>query len=150
MHTWAENRIVYCLLVCLAESNASPFRATVIALVPLKETWHCETVEEFKKCPRSFRISRLSLNATRTLSPYLLFSITGWPIRLIASFCWQQIENCVLEKGVYSVTELLFWRQQKLVISTVQSGWSGCRTGNGKKLSRNQAQLGQSTYLAVA
>ena len=33
---------------------------------------------------------------------------------------------------------------------SVQSGWSGCRTGNGKKLSSSQAQLGQATYLAVA
>ena len=32
----------------------------------------------------------------------------------------------------------------------LQSGWSGCRTGNRKKLSSSQAQLGQATYLAVA
>ena len=32
----------------------------------------------------------------------------------------------------------------------VQSGWSVCRTGNGKKLSSSQAQLGQAAYLAVA
>ena len=32
----------------------------------------------------------------------------------------------------------------------LQSGWSECRTGNGKKLCRSQAQLGQTTYLAVA
>ena len=32
----------------------------------------------------------------------------------------------------------------------VQSGWSGCRTGNRTKLSSSQAQLGQAAYLAVA
>ena len=32
----------------------------------------------------------------------------------------------------------------------LQSGWSGCRTGKGKRLSSSQAQLGQATYLAVA
>ena len=32
----------------------------------------------------------------------------------------------------------------------LQSRWSGCRTGNGKKLSSSHAQLGQATYLAVA
>ena len=32
----------------------------------------------------------------------------------------------------------------------LQSGWSGCRTGNEKILSSSQAQLGQATYLAVA
>ena len=32
----------------------------------------------------------------------------------------------------------------------VQIGWSGCCTGNGKNLSSSQAQLGQSTYKAVA
>ena len=32
----------------------------------------------------------------------------------------------------------------------IPSGWSGCPTGNGKKLSSNQVQLGQETCLAVA
>ena len=32
----------------------------------------------------------------------------------------------------------------------IQSGWSGWRTGNRKKRSSSQAQLGQATYLAVA
>ena len=32
----------------------------------------------------------------------------------------------------------------------IQSGLSGCRTGNGKELSSSQAQLGQATSLAVA
>ena len=32
----------------------------------------------------------------------------------------------------------------------VQSGWSGCRTGNGEKLSSSQAQPGKATSLAVA
>ena len=32
----------------------------------------------------------------------------------------------------------------------VQSGWSGCGTGNRNKLSSSQAQLGQATYLDVA
>ena len=34
--------------------------------------------------------------------------------------------------------------------SRLQSGWSGCRKRNGKKLSSSQVQLGQATYLAVA
>ena len=38
----------------------------------------------------------------------------------------------------------------RLLQLDVQSGWSGCRTGNRKKLSSNQAQLGQATYLTVA
>ena len=33
---------------------------------------------------------------------------------------------------------------------SLQSGWSGCRAGNRKKLSSSQAQLGKGTYLAVA
>ena len=33
---------------------------------------------------------------------------------------------------------------------TVQSGYIGCNTGNGKKLSSSQSQLGQETCLAVA
>ena len=35
------------------------------------------------------------------------------------------------------------------LVACIQGGWSGCRTGNGKKLSSSQAQLGQVTYLAV-
>ena len=34
--------------------------------------------------------------------------------------------------------------------NTVQGGWGGWPTGNGKKLSSCQAQLGQATCLAVA
>ena len=33
---------------------------------------------------------------------------------------------------------------------SLQSGWSGCRAGNRKKLSSSQATLGQAIYLAVA
>ena len=32
----------------------------------------------------------------------------------------------------------------------IQGGWGGWPTGNGKKLSSSQAQLGQATCLAVA
>ena len=32
----------------------------------------------------------------------------------------------------------------------IQGGWGGWPTGNGKKLSSCQAQLGQATFLAVA
>jgi hypothetical protein len=35
-------------------------------------------------------------------------------------------------------------------LNVVQSGWSGCRTGNRKKLSSSQTQLGKATYLAVS
>ena len=34
--------------------------------------------------------------------------------------------------------------------ATVQGGWGGWSTGNGKKLSSSQAQLGQAASLAVA
>ena len=41
---------------------------------------------------------------------------TGWPVRLMTSFCWHQITSCVsVLLGVYTVTELSFWCQQKLV-----------------------------------
>ena len=36
------------------------------------------------------------------------------------------------------------------VEASLQGGWGGWPTGNGKKLSSSQAQLGQSTCLAVA
>ena len=32
----------------------------------------------------------------------------------------------------------------------LKGGWGGCCTGNRKKLSRSQAQLGQATCLAVS
>ena len=32
----------------------------------------------------------------------------------------------------------------------IQSGYIGCNTGNGEKLSSSQAQVGQATCLAVA
>ena len=32
---------------------------------------------------------------------------TGLPVRLITTFCWYQIESCILVQGVYTVTELL-------------------------------------------
>ena len=39
---------------------------------------------------------------------------TGWPVRLKPSFCWHQIESCVLVEGFNTVTELMFWHQQNL------------------------------------
>ena len=43
------------------------------------------------------------------------------------------------------------FRESKVCFSVyIQSGWSGCHTGNGKKLSSSQAQLGRATYFAVA
>ena len=39
---------------------------------------------------------------------------TGSPVRLITSFCWHQIESCV-----YTVSELLFWCQQKIQVIKV-------------------------------
>ena len=36
------------------------------------------------------------------------------------------------------------------ILQNVQGGWGGWPTGNGKKLSSSQAQLGQATCLAVA
>ena len=44
---------------------------------------------------------------------------------------------------------IAFPRQQRN-IGRVQGGWGGWPTGNGKKLSSCQAQLGQATCLAVA
>ena len=35
-------------------------------------------------------------------------------------------------------------------VGSVQGGWGGWPTGNGKKQSSSQAQLGQETFLAVA
>ena len=45
-------------------------------------------------------------------------------------------------------SDVTFILQKTLPI--VQSGWSGCRTGNREKLSSSQEQLGQATYLDVA
>ena len=42
------------------------------------------------------------------------------------------------------------WPQSTKSVYVVQGGWCGWPTGNGKKLSSSQAQLGQATCLAVA
>ena len=45
------------------------------------------------------------------------------------SFCWHQVESCVLVQGVYSVTKLLVWCQQKLIINlTDHPVWSLTKT----------------------
>ena len=45
---------------------------------------------------------------------------------------------------------LLRQKRKSVAIPALQSGYIGCNTGNGKKLSSNQAQLGQATCLADA
>ena len=45
---------------------------------------------------------------------------------------------------------LFYFLCSNLKAKPVQCSWSGYPTGNGKKLSRSQAQLGQATCLAVA
>ena len=41
----------------------------------------------------------------------------GWPVRLITSFCWHQIESSILVHGVSTVMQLMFWYEPKLVIN---------------------------------
>ena len=52
-----------------------------------------------------------------------------------------------LEQGTLDMGRALAYL---LVQFRVQGGWGGWPTGNGKKLSSCQAQLGQATCLAVA
>ena len=55
-------------------------------------------------------------------------------------------------------THVTIFKQNRMVLlvikvilyTRVQGGWGGWPTGNGKKLSSCQAQLGQATCLAVA
>ena len=52
-------------------------------------------------------------------------------------------------KIVFSQNSLCLWGKIKL-LAYLLCGHIGCNTGNGKKLSSSQAQLGQATCLAAA
>ena len=55
-----------------------------------------------------------------------------------------------LVQGVGACVKLSPDTTSHQLCTTVQGGWGGWPTGNGKKQSCSQAQLGQATCLAVA
>ena len=59
-------------------------------------------------------------------------------------------DNSKCDHMLFRQCQKSFFRGKVKTIQNVQGGWGGWPTGNGKKLSSCQAQLGQATCLAVA
>ena len=63
---------------------------------------------------------------------------TGWPIRLLPRFCWQQYGGCVSVYALHTKTQFLLWCQQYLGNNP---DWLPCRKSQAcAKICRHQKQ----------
>ena len=80
----------------------------------------------------------------------------GVVVRGIAKMALNHTRKCFFCKSTASVFIVFlavlvsFCNTEDDKTQQVQGGWGGWPTGNGKKLSSSQAQMGQATYLTVA